>query len=270
MRCKSTAIGCNLQVKLTAVRLVGDGSEPNSRRHTFPEWRKLLKEMLHVCLTPIRPRMIATSASRRNGTAVANRILVRPFMVKLVLLLTGLVGETQLFAAVGDTSQALTISVTEFSIKIGDIELRKGPPQGKYRYISPAAAEKALGSVTEKYPAGRIIDYARPNVGIHLQEGIRGAEEGKIFKFQVYLEDDYDARSEKNSGKFNGHVKVEGVEIGPGTTFNSIRDQLKKKGYKITEQPDLSYAQRSGPWGQIQIFTAGASGKIGRVEVWCL
>ena len=100
-------------------------------------------------------------------------------MVKLVLLLTGLVGETQLFAAVGDTSQALTIYVTEFSIKIGDIELRKGPPQGKYRYISPAAAEKALGSVTEKYPAGRIIDYARPSVGIHLQEGIRGAEEGK-------------------------------------------------------------------------------------------
>ncbi len=149
---------------------------------------------------------------------------------------------------------ALTISVTETSIKIGDIELRKGPPQGKYRYISPAAAEKALGPVTE----------------IHLQEGIRGAEKGKIFKLQVYMEDDYDARSEKNSGKFNGHVQVEGVDIGPGTTFDSVRDELKKEGYKITEQPDLSYAQKSGPWGQIQIFTAGGSGKIGRVEVWCL
>jgi hypothetical protein len=188
----------------------------------------------------------------------------------LVLLLTELVVGTQLFAAEGDSPQALTISLTETSIKIGDVELRKGPSQGKYRYISPAAAEKALGPVTEKYPAGRIVDYARPSVGIHLQEGIRGAEEGKIFKFQVYLEDDYDARSEKNSGKFNGHVQVEGVGIGPETTFDSVRDELKKKGYKITEQPDLSYAQKSGPWGQIQIFTAGASGKIGRVEVWCL
>ena len=165
---------------------------------------------------------------------------------------------------------AVTISVTETSIKIGNIELRNGPSQGKYRYISLAAAEKALGPATEKYPAGRIVDYARPSIGVHLQEGIRGAEEGKIFKFQVYMEDDYDARSEKNSGKFNGHVQVEGVDIGPGTTFDSVRDELKKEGYKITKQPDLSYAQKSGPWGQIQIFTAGSSGKIGRVEVWCL
>lgn len=74
------------------------------------------------------------------------------------------------FAAEGDTPQARTISVTETSIKIGDVELRKGPPHGKYRYISLAAAAKALGPVTEKYGAGRIIDYARPGVGIHLQE----------------------------------------------------------------------------------------------------
>ena len=187
-----------------------------------------------------------------------------------VLLLPGLFVSIQLFAADGDASQPRTISVTETSIRIGDVELRKGPARGKYRYISPAAAEKALGPVTEKYPAGRIVDYARPSVGIHLQEGIRGAEEGKIFKFQVYLEDDYDARSEKNSGKFNGRVQVEGVDIGSEITFAAIRDELKKKGYKITEQPDLSYAQKSGDWGQIQIFTAGASGKIGRVEVWCL
>jgi hypothetical protein len=188
----------------------------------------------------------------------------------VVLLLTGIIVGTQLIAAESDTPQALTILVTETSIKIGDVELRKGPPQGKHRYISPAAAEKALGPVTEKYPAGRIIDYARPKMGIHLQEGIRGEEEGKLFKFQVYLEDEYDGRSEKNSGKFSGHVQVEDVDIGPGTTFDSIRDELRKKGYKVTEQPDLTYAQKSGPWGQIQVFTADASGKIGRVEVWCL
>ena len=175
-----------------------------------------------------------------------------------------------MFAADGDASLTRTIAVTETSIKIGGGELRKGPPRGKYRYISLAAAEKALGPVTEKYPAGRIVDYARPSVGIHVQEGIRGAEEGKIFKFQVYLEDDYDARSEKGSGKFNGRVQVKGVNIGPETTFAAIRDELKKKGYEITEQPDLTYAQKSGDWGQIQIFTAGASGKIGRVEIWCL
>ena len=187
-----------------------------------------------------------------------------------LLLLAGLFVSTQLFAADSDASESPTISVTETSIKIGDVELRKGPTRGKYRYISPAAAEKALGPVAEKYSAGRIVDYARPIVGIHLQEGIRGAEEGKIFKFQVYLEDDYDARSEKNSGKFDGRVQVEGVDIGSETTFAAIRDKLKKKGYKVTEQSDLSYAQKSGDWGQIQIFTAGTSGKIGRVEVWCL
>ena len=63
----------------------------------------------------------------------------------LVFLLTGLFVETQLFAADGDASQARTISVTETSIKIGGVELRKGPPRGKYRYISLAAAEKHSG-----------------------------------------------------------------------------------------------------------------------------
>jgi hypothetical protein len=100
----------------------------------------------------------------------------------------------------------------------------------------------------------------------HLQEGIRGEEYGKIFKFQVYLEDEKvnGAASEKYSGKFNGHIQVEGVEIGPGTTFDSVRDELKKRGYNI----DLGYAEKSGAWGQIKIFPADAS--VGRVEVWCL
>jgi hypothetical protein len=84
---------------------------------------------------------------------------------------------------------------------------------------------------------------------------------GKIFKFYVYFEDDYDARSEKNSGKFNGQVKVDGLHIGPATAFESIRDELKKKGYKITEQTELSYAKKSGPWGQILIFKSVTSGK---------
>jgi hypothetical protein len=185
------------------------------------------------------------------------------FAALLIELLVG----TQLFGAEGDFPQGVKVSITETSIKIGDIELRSGPPQGKYRYISLAAAEKALGPATDRYSPGRVLVYARPNLGIHLQEGMRGAEEGKIFKFHVYFEDEYDARSEKNSGKFNGQVRVDGLDIGPATAFESIRNELKKKGYKITEQPELSYAKKSGPWGQILIFKSGTSGKISRVEV---
>ncbi len=165
---------------------------------------------------------------------------------------------------------ALEISISETSIKLGEIELRSGPSRGKYRFLWLAAGKKALGPVAEKYSAGRVVVYAWPAVGVQIQEGIRGSESGKMFKFQVYLEDDFDSRSEKHSGKVPGPVRVEGLEMGPSTTFGSLRDELQKKGYKITEEPDLTYASKSGAWGQIQIFSVGSSGKIGRVEVWCL
>jgi hypothetical protein len=189
-------------------------------------------------------------------------------MKYFVVWLLGLVGATQLFAAESDLTQTVKISYT--SIKIGEVELRSGAPQGKYHYISRAAAEKALGPIADTYSPGRVIVYAWPNVGIQIQEGLRGTEEGKIFKLLVFFEDDYDARSEKNSGKFNGQVQVDGMEIGPATAFETIRDELKKKGYKVTDGPQLSYARKTGPWGHIEMYRSEASGKIKWIEVWCL
>ena len=172
--------------------------------------------------------------------------------------------------AAEESAQSPKIVITETSIKVGDVELRSGPPHSKFHFMSGAAVKKAFGEKAERYEAGRVVDYARTKIGIHVQEGIRGEENGKLFKFQVYLENDRDPRTEKDSGKFSGKVQVEGVNVAAATTWESIRDSLKAKGYKITEQPDLSYAEKTGPWGQITIFTAGSSGKIGRVEVWCL
>jgi hypothetical protein len=186
------------------------------------------------------------------------------------LCLAYLLRAAPLATAETDLTQTLKIVVSDSSIKIGDIELRSGPRRGKYHYISRAAAEKVLGPVGDTYSPGRVVGYAWPKLGIHIQEGTRGPEEGKLFKFQVYLQDDYDARTDKRSGKFDGQVRVDGLDIGPATTFEMIRDELKKKGYKITEQPDLTYATKSGPWGHIDIFSSKASGKIGRIEVWCL
>ena len=59
--------------------------------------------------------------------------------------------------------------------------------------------------------------------------------EGRIFKFQVWFDDYYDKEAGKHSGKYDGHVEVDGVVIGPETTFNVIRGDLQNKGYAVGE-----------------------------------
>jgi hypothetical protein len=92
-----------------------------------------------------------------------------------------------------------------------------------------------------------------------------GADKGKIFKFQVWFVDGYDKVENKHSGKFTGHVQVEGVDIGPNTTFDSIRSELEKAGFEITHYPDVIVAKK----GLISIFTVETTNKIERVEAWC-
>ena len=107
--------------------------------------------------------------------------------------------------------------------------------------------------------------YAWRDAGIHVQRGFRGSDKGKIFKFQVWFDDPYDKTENKHSGKFKGRLRAEELDIGPETTFDSIRGELQKAGYEITEYPHIISAKK----GEISIFTVDTTNRIQRVETWC-
>jgi hypothetical protein len=179
----------------------------------------------------------------------------------------GLLAGTQSLVASGAPQQALNIAVVQGSIQIDGIELRSDQSAGTLRYISLSAAEKALGRPQDTYVAGLGVRvYAWPSVGIHLQRGWRGSEKGKIFKFQVWFDDSYDKAEHKHSGRFHGHLHLEGLDISPETGFDSIRGELQKLGYHVPEYQSVISAEK----GEIQIFTVGTTNKIERVEAWCL
>ncbi len=134
------------------------------------------------------------------------------------------------------------------------------------RYISLAAAEKALRRPQDTYVAGLGVRvYAWRDAGIHVQRGFRGSDKGKIFKLQVWFVHTYDKDENKHSGKFSGHVQLDGLDITSDTTFDSIRSQLEKAGFEITEDQNVISAKK----GEITIFTVEATNKIERIEAWC-
>jgi hypothetical protein len=160
----------------------------------------------------------------------------------------------------------LSVTISQSLIRINGVELRSGPRGANGRYISLAAAENVLGRPQDRYLAGLGVRvYAWRDAGVHVQRGFRGADKGKIFKFQIWFVDGYDNVENKHSGKFTGHVQVEGVDIGPNTTFDSIRSELEKAGFEITHYPDVIVAKK----GQISIFTVETMNKIELVEAWC-
>ena len=65
--------------------------------------------------------------------------------------------------------------------------------------------------------------------------------------------------------KLNGHVQLDGLDITPDTTFDSIRSQLEKAGFAITEDQNVISAKK----GEITIFTVETTNKIERIEAWC-
>jgi hypothetical protein len=69
----------------------------------------------------------------------------------------------------------------------------------------------------------------------------------------------------RQSGSFTGHVRVEGVDITPESTFDSVRPALEKAGFEVTTYPSVTEAAK----GQIRIFTLDSSNKLERIEVWC-
>jgi hypothetical protein len=98
-----------------------------------------------------------------------------------------------------------------------------------------------------------------------LQRGFRGSDRGKLFKFQLWLDDAYDKNEDKRSGKFVGNVRVEGLDITPETSFDRIRSELEKIGFIVTDHPYVIEAAK----GEIRIFTGGTTNRIERVETWC-
>jgi hypothetical protein len=98
-----------------------------------------------------------------------------------------------------------------------------------------------------------------------MQRGFRGSDKGKIFKLQVWFVDTYDKDEDKHSGKFSGHLQFDGLDITPDTTFDSIRGQLAKAGFEITQYPNVISAKK----GDITIFTVETTNKIERIEMWC-
>ncbi len=160
----------------------------------------------------------------------------------------------------------LSVAISQSSIRINGVELRNGSQGTSSKYISLAAAEKVLGHPQDTYVAGLGVRvYAWRDAGIHMQRGLRGSDKGKIFKLQVWFVDAYDKDEDRHSGKFSGHVQLDGLDITPDTTFDSIRGQLEKAGFEITEYPNVISAKK----GEITIFTVEATNKIERIEVWC-
>src|SRR5262249_9697880 len=66
----------------------------------------------------------------------------------------------------------------------------------------------------------------------------------------------------RHSGKFSGHVQLDGLEITSDTTFDSIHSQLEKAGFEINEDQNVISAKK----GEITIFTVETRNTIERLE----
>jgi hypothetical protein len=165
-----------------------------------------------------------------------------------------------------NAADPLSVTISKSSIRINGVELRSGPQGTGGKYISLAATEKVLGKPQDFYIAGLGVRvYAWRDAGIHLQRGFRGPDKGKIFQFQVWFADTYDKDENKHSGKFSGPVQLDGLDITPDTTFDSVRGQLEKTAFEITSDQNVITAKKE----QITIFTVETTNKIQRTEAWC-
>jgi hypothetical protein len=199
------------------------------------------------------------------GSRVADRILVRSMhLIRLAAVSVALLA-CSAAARSERAPHALDVIITEHSVRVDGVELRSGPRTGNAHYLSLTAARKVLGPPQDTYVAGLgVTVFAWSDAGIHLQRGFRGSDEGKIIKFQVWLQDTAD-QEHKQAGQFRGHVHVEGVDITPDSSFETVQPALEKAGFQITRYPYVIEAAK----GQIKIFTVDTTDKLERVEAWC-
>jgi hypothetical protein len=159
-------------------------------------------------------------------------------------------------------SRLPSVEITQRSIRINGAEIRSATNG----YIIPGVVVRLLGKPQAVYLGGLGVRvHAWRDVGIHIQREWRGAEKGKLFKFQVWLVDNYDKDENQHSGRFSGRITVEEVEIVPDSTLDSLRPRLETAGFHITEHPGVIEAEK----GQVSIFTVGTTNKLQRVEAWC-
>ena len=67
---------------------------------------------------------------------------------------------------------------------------------------------------------------------------------------------------DKHTGAFNGVVRVDGVDVAPGASLESLRSELESRGYNVGE----GKAEK----GEITIFALNPNRTVTRVEQWCL
>ena len=82
---------------------------------------------------------------------------------------------------------------------------------------------------------------------------------------QVWFDDFYDKKEDKQSGRVIGHVRLGGLDITPDTRFDTIGSQLKQAGFEITADQNVISAKKA----DVTIFTVETSNRIERIEVWC-
>lgn len=155
----------------------------------------------------------------------------------------------------------VTVVISQGSTQINHIEIRTGANLESLRFFSLEAAKKALGAPEDTYVPRGVRVYAWRSTGIHLQRGWRGPEKGKLFKLQIYFEDDYDSDVHKHTGSFTGTVRVDGIDVAPDTPLRNLRSQLEDKGYQVTDDT----AEKA----EIRILAINPRKTVDRIEQWC-
>jgi len=151
--------------------------------------------------------------------------------------------------------------MSQSSCLIQGMEIRETAKIGSLSFFSLKSAQKVLGNPEDINLYPRVRDYAWRSMGIHLQRGWRGLEKNKLFKLQIFFNDASEKVIDKTFGAFPGLVFVEGIEISEGTLLQSIRPQLERAGFKVTDE--------TAEKGQITIFFTRSEHRVNRIEQWC-
>lgn len=181
---------------------------------------------------------------------------MRALALMAVLLVTGSMNAQQ------KASRLPNVALSQGSSRINGVELRTGPKVGALRFFSLRAAEKAMGAPEDTYVPRGVRVYAWRSVGIQLQRGWRGPEKDRLFKLQVYFDDNYDRFVDRHTGAFGGSARVESVDIHARTLLQSIRPELESIGFHVTED--------TAEKGEIKILAINPARQIDRIEQWCL
>jgi len=162
------------------------------------------------------------------------------------------------------------VAMGEGSVKLDGVEVLEESRVGEERFFSREVLEGVLGLAEERFRARGLWVEVWPSRGVTVQTGWRGLEKDRLFKMQIAIEERRDKESGKSSGRFGGVLLLEGLRLDANTTFESARLHLEKHDYRFQTETEVTSGKKSGPWGSVAIFGSKSSGKITRVDYWCL